>query len=60
MFEIHNIFDAGYVTYFVYQLQSKIGLDAIKKLVAGSLRYKVRQLQKGDRFPPESEWVLGA
>jgi len=60
MFQIHNIFDAAYVSYFVYQLLSTFDLGAIKKLIADSLRYKMQQLQKGERFPPESEWVLEA
>jgi glycosyltransferase involved in cell wall biosynthesis len=60
MFQIHNIFDAAYVAYFVCQLLSKTDLDVIKKLIADSLKYKVQQLQKGDRFAPESEWILEA
>jgi len=60
MFQIHNVFDAAYVSYFVYQLLSKTNMETIKKLVADSLKYKVQQLQKGDRFPPESQWILKA
>jgi len=60
MFEIHNVFDAAYVSHFVYQFQSRINLGAIKGLIADSLRYKMQQLQKGDRFPAESEWILEA
>ncbi|MGE5112793.1 MAG: glycosyltransferase family 2 protein [Acidobacteriaceae bacterium] len=60
MFEIHNIFDAAYVCYFVYQLLSKFNFAAVKRLVADSLKYKVQQLQKGDPFAPESEWIMEA
>lgn len=60
MFQIHNVFDAAYVSYFLYQLQSKVNLDTITKFIADSLKYKMQKLQKGDRFPPESEWVLEA
>ncbi len=60
MFEIHNVFDAAYVCYFVYQLLSKFNVAAVKRLVADSLKYKVQQLQKGDSFAPESEWALEA
>jgi len=58
MFQIHNIFDAAYVSYFVCQLLSKINFAAIKKLVADSVKYKMQQLRKGNNFPPESEWIL--
>ncbi len=58
MFQIHNIFDAAYVSYFVCQLLSKINFVTIKKLVADSLKYKIQQLRKGNSFPPESEWIL--
>jgi hypothetical protein len=57
MFQIHNIFDAAYVSHFVYQLLSNVNLDTIKKLIANSLKYKIQQLQNGDRFAPESEWI---
>jgi glycosyltransferase involved in cell wall biosynthesis len=57
MFQIHNIFDAAYVSYFVCQLLSKINFVTIKKLIADSLKYKMLQLRKGSSFPPESEWI---
>jgi len=58
MFQIHNIFDAGYISYSVYQLLSKINLVTIKKLIANSVKYKMLKLRKGNGFPPESEWIL--
>ena len=58
MFQIHNIFDAAYISYFVYQVLSKISFATIKKLVVDSLKYKGQQLRKGNSFPPESEWIL--
>jgi glycosyltransferase involved in cell wall biosynthesis len=58
MFQIHNIFDAAYVSYSVYQLLSKINLGTIKKLIVNSAKYKMQQLRKGNSFPPESEWIL--
>jgi len=58
MFQIHNVFDAAYVSHFVCQLLSKINFFTIKELIADSLKYKMLQLRKGDRFPPESEWIL--
>ncbi len=58
MFQIHNIFDAAYISYCVCQLLSKINFVTIKKLVADSLKYKMQQLRKGKSFPPESEWIL--
>jgi glycosyltransferase involved in cell wall biosynthesis len=58
MFQIHNIFDAAYVSYFVCQLLSKINFVTIKKLIADSLKYRMQQLRKGDSFPPECEWIL--
>jgi glycosyltransferase involved in cell wall biosynthesis len=60
MFQIHNIFDAAYVSHFVYQLLSKVNLDTIKKMIANSLKYKIQQFQNGDRFAPESEWIQEA
>lgn len=60
MFQIYNVFDAAYVSYFIYQLLSKVNLDTFKKLIANSLKYKMQQLQKGGRFPLESDWVLEA
>lgn len=60
MFQIHNIFDGAYVSYFVYQLLSKINFATIKKLVADSLKYKMHKIERGDSFPPESEWILEA
>ncbi len=58
MFQIHNIFDAAYISYCVCQLLSKINFVTIKELIADSLKYKMQQLRKGDRFPPEAEWIL--
>ena len=60
MFEIRNVFDAAYVSYFIYQLLSKFNLGAARMLIADSLKYKVHQIRKGDRFAPESEWILQA
>lgn len=60
MFQIHNIFDAAYISYFVYQVLSKINFVTTKRLIADSLKYRMQQLRKGDRFPPESEWILEA
>jgi len=59
MFQIHNVFDAAYVSHFVCQLLSKINFVTIKELIADSLKYKMQQLRKGNSFPPESEWILG-
>jgi hypothetical protein len=58
MFQIHNIFDAAYISYSVYQLLSKINLVTIKKLIANSVKYRMLKLRKGNSFPPESEWIL--
>jgi glycosyltransferase involved in cell wall biosynthesis len=58
MLQIHNIFDATYVSYFVCQLLSKMSFVAIRKLIAESLKYKFQQLRKGNGFPPESQWIL--
>ena len=58
MFQIHNIFDAAYVSYFVYQLLSKISFVSMAKLIADSVKYKMLMLRKGNSFPPESEWIL--
>ena len=58
MFQIHNIFDAAFISYSVYQLLSKINLVTIKKLIANSVKYKMLKLRKGNAFPPESEWIL--
>jgi glycosyltransferase involved in cell wall biosynthesis len=60
MFEIRNVFDAVYVSYFIYQLLSKFNLSAARMLIVNSVKYKVQQIQKGDRFAPESEWTLQA
>jgi glycosyltransferase involved in cell wall biosynthesis len=60
MFQIHNVFDAAYVSYFVYQFLSNVSLGTLKKLMTDSLKYKIQQFQKGDRFATESEWILEA
>lgn len=60
MFQIHNVFDAAYVCYFVYQFLSKVNLNTVKDLIVNSLKYKMQQIQKGDRFPLESDWVQEA
>ena len=60
MFHIYNIFDAAYVSYSVCQLLSKVTFGAVTKAIAGSLKYGMRQRQKGEGFPPESEWTLEA
>jgi hypothetical protein len=60
MFHIPNIFDAAYISYFVCELLSKASLDTIRTAITNSLKYRVQQLQQGDRFPPESEWILEA
>jgi glycosyltransferase involved in cell wall biosynthesis len=58
--QIHNIFDAAYFSYSVYQLLSKVNFGTVTKAIADSLKYGIRQRQKGDRFPLESEWTLEA
>jgi glycosyltransferase involved in cell wall biosynthesis len=58
MFQIHNIFDAAYISYSVYQLLSKINLVTIRRLIANSVKYRMLKLRKGNGFPPESEWIL--
>jgi glycosyltransferase involved in cell wall biosynthesis len=60
MFQIYNIFDAAYASYSVCQLLSKANFSTVIKAIAGSLKYGIRQRQKGDRFPPQSEWTLEA
>lgn len=60
MFQIYNIFDAAYVSYILCQFISKANFGTVTKAIAGSLKYGIRQRQKGDRFPPESEWTLEA
>lgn len=57
MFQIHNIFDAAYVSHFVCQLLSKINFVTVKKLLTDSLKYKMQQLRKGNCLPSESEWI---
>jgi len=58
MFQVHNIFDAAYVSYFVCQLLSKVNFYTVKELIADSLKYRMQQLRRGNCFPPESEWIL--
>jgi glycosyltransferase involved in cell wall biosynthesis len=58
--QIHNIFDAAYFSHSVWQLLSKVNLGTVTKAIADSLKYGIRQRQKGDRFPLESEWTLEA
>jgi glycosyltransferase involved in cell wall biosynthesis len=58
MFQIYDIFDAAYVSYFVNQLLSNLNMETVKEFIAGSLNYRMQQLQKGHRFAPESEWIL--
>ena len=60
MFQIRNIFDAAYISYFVYQLLTKIKFVTVKNFITDSLKYKMQKLRKGDSFPPESEWILEA
>jgi glycosyltransferase involved in cell wall biosynthesis len=58
MFQIHNVFDSAYISYFACQLLSKANFASIKNLIVDSLKYRTEQLRKGDSFPPESEWLL--
>ena len=58
MFEIHNIFDAAYVSWFVCQLLTRLNFAAIEGIITGPLKYKLQEMRKGQRFPPETEWVL--
>jgi hypothetical protein len=60
MFQIHNIFDASYVSYFVYQLLLNIHFVTMKNIITDSVKYKMLKLRKGNSFPPESEWILEA
>jgi glycosyltransferase involved in cell wall biosynthesis len=60
MLQIHNIFDAAYLSYSVYQLMSKVNLGAVTTAITDSLKYGIRLRQKGERFPPESEWAPDA
>jgi hypothetical protein len=57
MLEIRHVFDAAYFCYFADQVLSKFNLAAAARLLADSLKYKVQQLQRGDRFAPESKWT---
>ncbi|HKN23895.1 MAG TPA: hypothetical protein VJX72_03540, partial [Candidatus Acidoferrum sp.] len=57
MFQIHNVFDAAYISHFAYQLLSKINFVAVKNIITDSIRYKMQKLRRGSSFPPESEWI---
>jgi hypothetical protein len=58
MLQIYNIFDAAYFSYSMCQLLSNVNFGTVTKAIADSLKYGIRKRQKGDRFPPESDWTL--
>jgi len=60
MLQIYDIFDAAYFSYSVCQFLTKINFGTVTKAIADSLKYGIRQRQKGEEFPPESEWTLEA
>ncbi len=56
---IHNVFDAAYFAYYIYQIAPKLTFSAIWKVMSNSLVYRLRSLRIGAHFPPESEWLIG-
>jgi hypothetical protein len=58
-YDLHNIVDAAYAAKYLYQAFSDIKPSSLIELVGRSLRYRLRTLGKGTRFPPASEWTMG-
>jgi hypothetical protein len=56
---IHNIFDAAYVTHYAHQIAPKVTLSTVWNVLVKSLRYRLRSIRIGARFPNESEWLYG-
>lgn len=55
-YHLHNIFDAAYAAQNVYQAYTDLRLNSLVKLIARSVKYRLKSMGKGDPFPPESAW----
>ena len=55
-YNLDNIFDAAYAAQNIYQVYLDLKPTSIAKIIAASIKYKVRAMSKGKHFPPESEW----
>jgi glycosyltransferase involved in cell wall biosynthesis len=58
-YHLHNIFDAAYAAQNIYQVYSDLKLSSLAKMIARSIKYRLRVMGKGNPFPPESEWGEG-
>jgi len=55
-YKINNVFDAAYVSYYMYQFVPKTNFTTIIKLFLNSIQYGLLGIKKGDFLPNESEW----
>ncbi|MDR3670302.1 MAG: glycosyltransferase family 2 protein [Holophaga sp.] len=54
---IKNVFDAAYFAFYSFQISANLTIRSVAKMLDASLRYRIRSSQKGENFPPESEWL---
>lgn len=57
MFEIPNIYDAAYLSYFTSKMLPHLNVKTIKELIINSVKYKIQKNKKGEYFQSESEWL---
>jgi len=55
-YNIHNIVDAAYAAKYIYKTYSEISPQSLFEMFYRSIKYRFQSRQKGNPFPPESEW----
>jgi hypothetical protein len=56
-FGIKDVVDAGYFAYYAHSISAGLSGAATWKALTNSARYRVRSMERGSSFPPESEWI---
>lgn len=59
-FGIRDVVDAGYFAYYAHSMSGGLTGATIWKTLANSARYRLRSIERGAAFPPESEWTAEA
>jgi hypothetical protein len=54
-YNIHNVFDAAYVSHYMYQFIPKTKLSTIIKLIINSIQYGIKGMKKGEKLLQHSD-----
>jgi glycosyltransferase involved in cell wall biosynthesis len=54
-YNINNVFDAAYVSFYMYQFVPKTKLSTIIKMIINSVQYGIMGLKKGENLPQNND-----